>query len=340
MKSHSLKVYLLLLFIFSTFVWAGESKESKISGLVFGDYYYIFSNHDSNLKNMNGVWLRRVYFTYDQGLTPNLDMRLRLEMAHPGDFKTKSAAVPFVKDAYLKYSLKKAQFYLGVSPTPTFALIEKMWGYRSVEKTPADLYKLGSSRETGLAVKGKIGTNNQIFYHAMVGNGNGQKGETNKYKKIMASVGSNLTSYLAIEGYADFEQRSSNEKRYSYQGFVAFHQKSLTTGLQFLHQSIKYKDQKDADRALLSAFVRARLQNQLTGFLRIDKLFNKLSEGPEISYLPVSDKARPTLAILGIDYAAAPGVHLIPNIEVVTYDDTKIDNDFVSRITFFYKFSQ
>jgi len=36
----------------------------------------------------------------------------------------------------------------------------------------------------------------------------------------------------------------------------------------------------------------------------------------------------------------APEVHLIPNIEIVTYDDTKIDYDWVGKVTFFYRFSQ
>lgn len=156
----------------------------------------------------------------------------------------------------------------------------------------------------------------------------------------MAAVGSNITSSLVIECYADFEQRSSNEKRFSYQGFVAYHQNNFTAGLQVLHQIRSYKDQKDANRALISTFARLRLQNQLTGFLRIDKLFNKFSEGPDISYLPISEKARASLAILGIDYSMASNVHLMPNIEVVIYDDSRIDNDLIGRITFFYKFSQ
>ena len=329
---------LLILFTVTLTLPAKETKAAKISGLAFGDYYYMFSNHDSEIKAMNGFWFRRIYFTYDQGLAPNMEMRFRLEMAHPGDFKSRKAAVPFVKDAYLKYTFKKMQFILGISQSPTFAVVEKKWGYRAVEKTAADLYKLASSRETGLAVKGKIGRQNPFFYHIMLGNGNAQKGESNKYKKLMMALGSNLTSHLLIEGYVDYEQRSAGERRFSYQGFIAYQQKAITAGLQFMNQVRTRSGLKNRNIAFLSAFVRAGLADNLVAFFRVDKLFNKLEAGPEISYLPVSDQARATLAIAGIDYALAKNVHLMPNAEVVIYDQSNVNTDLMGRVTFFYTF--
>ncbi len=41
----------------------------KISGLAFGDFYWIAANHDENLKDRNGFWFRRLYLTFDKALT-------------------------------------------------------------------------------------------------------------------------------------------------------------------------------------------------------------------------------------------------------------------------------
>lgn len=51
----------------------------KISGLAFGDFFWIAANHDESLKDDNGFWFRRLYLTFDKAMTERLDMRLRLK---------------------------------------------------------------------------------------------------------------------------------------------------------------------------------------------------------------------------------------------------------------------
>ena len=41
-----------------------EPKPGKISGYIFGDYYYFPSHHDAKFDGQNGFWFRRVYLTY------------------------------------------------------------------------------------------------------------------------------------------------------------------------------------------------------------------------------------------------------------------------------------
>ena len=59
---------------------------------------------------------------------------------------------PFVKHGYLQWKkgLGDADIYLGLSGTPTWAVAEKVWGYRSVAKTAP----IGSSADLGAAFKG------------------------------------------------------------------------------------------------------------------------------------------------------------------------------------------
>src|SRR5512137_940288 len=134
---------------------SAEAGETKLSGMAFGDYYWVAANQLDSLKNQNGFWLRRIYFTVDQTIATGWDTRFRLEAASPGTFGTSAATITsFVKDAYLRWQPGLHAVIIGISPSPTFDVIEGIWGYRDVEKTPLDLQKLGSSREFGIAVKG------------------------------------------------------------------------------------------------------------------------------------------------------------------------------------------
>ncbi len=340
MNKRLFKVVLSLIFFFTPlFSFSQSLPKGKISGLVFGDYYYILSDHDSNLKDRNGFWFRRIYLTYDQDLLHNFSMRLRLEMAHKGDFESKEAAVPFVKDAYLKYKTKSTEIILGTSPTPTFNIIEKFWGYRAVEKTPADLYKMASSRETGLAVKVKFGPSQKAYFHAMVGNGNAQKSENNKGKKVLLSLGYNVTNNLLFEAYGDYETLPETKRRYTYQGFMAYQNSSLRAGLMYVNQLRTQSGKSAVNRRLVSAFATYHLKKNLSFFSRVDKLFDPVTDGKNISYIPVDSSAKATFMVFGLDYLFLKTLHLIPNIELVFYDGAqKPDNDIIPRITFFYKF--
>ena len=77
--------------------------------------------------------------------------------------------------------------------------VESAWGYRHVEKTPADLYKLSGTRESGIGIKGEL--NSRLKYHVMVGNGNGTSSEDNKGKKYMGALGLSLTDDISLSGF-------------------------------------------------------------------------------------------------------------------------------------------
>jgi hypothetical protein len=115
-----------------------EKKESGgiFHGYAFGDYYYFIEDHRSDLVDQRGFWFRRIYLTYDYKINKQFSSRLRLEMSNEFDFSSAVAMTAFVKDAWLKYKFSNQQIILGISPTPTFQIIEKIWRYRSVEKTP------------------------------------------------------------------------------------------------------------------------------------------------------------------------------------------------------------
>ena len=59
-----------------------------------------------------------------------------------------------------------------------FGNFEKYYGMRHIEKTPSDLYKIESTRDTGIGFKTKL--SDQLTYHVLFGNGDSNKSENDK----------------------------------------------------------------------------------------------------------------------------------------------------------------
>ncbi|RMG61699.1 MAG: hypothetical protein D6715_13095 [Calditrichaeota bacterium] len=339
----SLRWILILLFLLSTVLslWAGESNAGKISGLVFGDYYWIAANHRSDIEDLNGFWVRRIYFTYDKGLSEHLSMRVRFEMNSPGDFSSGNMT-PFVKDAYVKWKSGLTEIVGGISPSPTFDLIEHIWGYRAVEKTPVDLQKLGPSREFGIAVKGALSADKKVKYHLMLGNGSGSKSDSNKGKKGMLALSFFPTENVVIQAYGDYNDLPGSNDIYTLQGFAAFRSEAGRIGVQYTYQKRQIDDPEadDLDLNLGSVFAVAKVAPQVNVFARVDRMFDPNPNGPKISYLPFAE-AKSTFVVGGLDVAVEKKLHLMPNVEWITYDDVNgvsIDSDVVPRLTFFLKY--
>lgn len=317
--------------------------DGTFGGLVFGDYYWIAQNNNSDLEGENGFWFRRIYLTYDHQISESFSGRLRLEMNSEGDFMTDSSLSPVVNDAYLQWTNERHTITAGIAPTPTWDLTDEIWGYRSVEKSALDLYDFGSSRDFGISAKGSIDEEERLSYHFMFANGSGDGTELNKGKKLMLSLGYNLTEHWVVQGYVDWDDRSGNRDAYTAQGVVGYQSEAFNAGALYAYQFRKNTEfSGDMNLDLVSLFANARLTETLKLFARADHLFDKNPGGPENDYLPISDRAESTFLNGGVDIALHEDVHLIPNIEAVIYgeDDTGVrpDTDLIPRFTLFWEF--
>ncbi len=335
-------VVLVALTMFSSALVADEKPKEKFSGYMFGDFYWVAANHLKDIEDQNGFWLRRIYFTYDRSIGEAFSVRLRLEMNSPGDFTSSSKLTPFVKDAYLKWKSGKTQVILGISPTPTWEVIEKVWGYRSVEKTPLDLQKMGSSRDFGVAVKGSLDSEGKVKYHLMFANGSGTKSETNKGKKAMLSLGLYPSKHLIAEAYTDWNDLPGGNDVFTFQGFLALKGEKGRIGVQFAHQTHKVEDGEDIELRVGSLFAALQTSDKVALFGRVDRMFEPNPSGHKISYIPFDPEAQSTFLLGGLDFTPEKTVHLMPNVEVVVYDEVapgvKPDTDVIPRFTFFYIF--
>lgn len=319
--------------------WSNALEAGKFSGYMFGDAYWVASNHDRELKDQSGFWFRRIYFTYDTPISEVFDVRFRVELNSPGDFTSSEKLQPALKDGYLRIKHAGHQIMFGISPTPLKEVVEKIWGYRCVEKTALDLQKFGSSRDFGLALKGSLDSEKRVNYHLMVGNGASNKSETNKGKKVMASLTLKPADVVTLEFYSDYEGRPGDTDRYTFQAFAACHGKAGRLGVQYAHQV--RKGTPDLELDLASVFGAVKLSGRVEWFARFDRMFDPNPDGAKIDYLPFDPAARSNLFITGTAVSLHQNVQVIPNVEIVSYDKTggiSADTDVIPRVTFYYIF--
>jgi len=339
MRKFSLLVCVVLaLSLLSGLSFAQES----FKGYMFGDYYYVASHNNEDYEGRNGLWFRRIYFSYNPKLTDKIKMRLRLEMSSPGDFDEKDKMKPVVKDAWLNADIGGGQnLVFGIVSTPTWGSnVEDVWGYRSLEKTPLDLMKMGSSRDFGIGLQGDLDKNGTVSYHLLFGNGASNKSETNKGKKFYGSVAFKPAKGLLIEAYGDYETTTEDESYYVYQGFAAYQGDWGRVGLLYANRHYK-EEEKEFDLGMFSGFAVISASEKMDIIARYDKMLEEPVQ-KTISYIPFSTEAPSNLIMGGISYEIAKSIWVIPNVKYVFYDEpdegeTPGDDMYVN-LTFWWKF--
>src|SRR6187399_679873 len=201
----------------------------KFSGLMFGDYYWYYRWHQDEISSSNptavqgqqGLWFRRLYLTYDWTYNERLTTRFRLEANSDGQFEGGNLE-PYVKDAYLKWTYRgRQQLTLGLQPSLTFDWLEGFWGLRHVEKTPADLYRIDTSRDFGVTVSGPVAVDG-LQYAVQFGDDSGTGSEVDANKAVRLEGRYERKSGIALEGFYGYSSRPAGENRHTAQGFAGF----------------------------------------------------------------------------------------------------------------------
>lgn len=342
-----LRGYVYLLILVAVFAGTADaqtntSEKSELSALFFGDYYWFINNHNSEFEGNNGFWIRRIYLTYDHRISESFSGRVRLEMSSEGDFSTNSALTPDVKDAYLRWQNDRHQITGGISPTPTWSLVEDVWEYRSIAKTPLDLHGLGNSRGLGVSFKGDIDKSGKLQYFFMAANGNGSQTELNRGKKFMLALSYQLNEFLVIQTYGDYEIQEGNNYIYTMQGFIGYRSEPLNWGILYAYQwRNNERSFQNYQQRIASAFTNFSITEHLSGIFRVDHLFDANPLGEEIAYIPFSDRAKSTFLLSGVDFQLHPDVHLMPNLITIFYGENDFnftpDTDLIARMTLFFQ---
>ena len=301
-----------------------STEAGKVSGYMFGDYYYVAAADDAaGTEKRNGTQFRRIYFTYDRDLDGDYSTRFRLEMKDAGYGKS-AKMVPFVKNAYLKRtnSIAGGDLYLGLSGTPTWSVSEKVWGYRSIEKTIMDLNGIGSSADLGVSLKAKAGS---LAYHVMLGNGPGQKPEQDNGKKLYGQV-STTAGGLQLVGYADYNMQPADQTQLTLAGFAGKKSDGFHGGVEGFMRVNASAGATGDDVTIIgvSVFGTKGLSDDLDAFARVDMVNNDDADTSDL------------LVIAGVDRLLAKDIHLMPNLYVELPDGP--DPTIQARVTAYYKF--
>jgi len=305
----------------------------SIGGLAFGDFYGVASHHTAEGEGSGGAVLRRGYLTADLDVNDRWFGRVRLEANQAGEFETYTFTVDF-KDLYLGWNAGRHRILFGLSPTPTFDLIESIWGLRYLMRTPMDLQGTGS-RDTGVAARGPLNDSGSLSYRAMVGAGLEFGNESGDGRKWMGALSWNPAESWTLDFYADYEVLEGQADRATVQGFVGYVTERLRWGAQYSHQD----RQEDPPVRLASAFAVVGAADDAAVILRVDRLFEPSAGGDNISYIPFDPTAPATMFVGAVEFRAHPLLTVTPNLVVIAYDRNdegrKPDTDMLLRLTFF-----
>jgi hypothetical protein len=321
---------------------ADDAPAFKFSGLLFGDYYDVAEDHRDNLVGQNGFWIRRLYFTYDHTLSKSLSLRVRLEANSKGDFVSTGVNTPYIKDAWLKWTFGAHALTVGLAPTPNIDFIDGFQGYRSVEKSPFDLYRWDNSRDLGILLQGGLGKGQRTRYSFQFGDGSGTGSETNASKAVRGQLTHSFASGLALEAYADWQDQPDGRDISTLESLLGWQAKKWRASLQYGHQARREAGPGGSDLSLdfLSAFAVVQVSPRVAILGRVDRNFDPIPNGETIDYMPFSDQAPSVFGYVGVDVTLARTVHLIPNVEMTVYDQAKDGTtpgtDLVPRLTLFF----
>ncbi len=347
---------------------AGVHAQGKFSGHMFGDYYYNIQRDSSfgslanaategGPKSYQAFQFRRIYFTYDNDISEKFTSRFRLEadqVARTSDSKTSV----FVKDAYLrwKWIFTGSDLFFGIHPTPAFDVSEAAWGYRSLEKTIMDLRGVVSSRDLGVALKGKFDDAGKFNYWVMVANNSGNRAETDKYKRYYLLFHVKPVENLQFTVYGDYADRGNVTDPYSTStpkqsvsngtltagAFVGYGEKGrFNVGVEGFLQSRQNGFNNAAARSLkdlngigVSVFGSVSVQSDLDIVARYDYYDPNTDSN-------VKGDAR-NFILGGVAWKPDKNVSIMPNLQVETYESApngrSIDPSVTGRLTFFYVF--
>jgi hypothetical protein len=321
----------------------------KIIGLAFGDFYWFSNHHDPKFDGQQGFWLRRAYLGYDHAFSSTMSMRLRMEMNSNGALAGGNL-VPFVKDAYFNWKYHgRQQARLGIEPSLTFDSEEGFWGLRHIEKTPADLYGIDSSRDFGLAFSGPIGEQG-VSYAAQFGNDSGNGSENNKFKVVRLLGLFEAKSGLRVEGIFNYGKRPNGQDRTTAKGLLGFKKNHFRLAGQYLWQERQSgaAETPDTKIHIWSGFGSWDFKpNKASLFGRFDSVKGDqggadigLPGADGIAFLALSDDAPFKLFIAGLEFHLNRSIRISPNVEWVNYDDPatgpSIGGDVIPRLTFYW----
>ncbi len=317
-----MRVLLLLCLAISVAPIQAYSQNVTLSGLIYADYEYLISTPDDEAKDENAFGYRRVYLTVDSKISDKFSTRVRFE-ANDGSTTSQGNPAPFIKDLYIKWKdafAKGHSLTFGVSSPPSFTVAEKVWGFRSLEKTILDRNKIVSSRDMGIVARGPITTSGSVKYGVMLSNNESVRAENDKNKRVYGQLEFYPGKVLVATLGSDFATFSGGGQRLNSNLFVGARTDGFTAGVEGYRSSTAFEENiSDEVEYGVALFARATISKTVEVVGRVDRVTNNDTDITE------------SFALAGFSIKPDPHVRIIPNIMLTKVEN--VDSAVSARLT-------
>jgi hypothetical protein len=358
---------------------AEAPNSGRLWGYAFGDFYYKShsdalsrggSNQYSGIpQSRTAFQFRRIYLGYDYNISKKFAAELLLaaednfpagnppnSTAPSGDQTLNNKLTYYIKLMNLRWKnvWRGTDLVVGQVSTPSFPLLsEKIWNYRAIERTVADIRRT-PSYDLGVTLQGTFDPDTKNYgYDVMMGNGSSAKPESDNFKWFYGDVWAKfMDQKIVVDLYADYERlnwvQSWHHSRQMIKGFVAYTTPQLTVGVEGFITNLKndcMAQQINADTGIhkfdtlstmskaISLYVHGDIiKNKLRFLARLDMYspLNKVDDSKYNKYVlntgnyndnsyngstATGDETyKQTFVTAGLDYTPIKNVHFMPNI--------------------------
>lgn len=247
-----------------------KPNSGRLWGYMFSDYYY--KSHADSLnrggnnqytgipKNRNAFQIRRIYLGYDYNISKKFSAELLLaaednfpafnpptSASASGDELSNGKLSFYIKLANIRWKnvWKGTDFIFGQQATPAFPLLsEKIWNYRSVERTIADIRRT-PSYDLGGGLQGVFDPETKNFgYDILIGNGSSAKPAGTSFKWFYGDIYHwFFNKKVVVDLYADYQrlnwQPAWHHDRQMWKGYIAYTTPALTIGVEAFVNTIR-----------------------------------------------------------------------------------------------------
>ncbi|HAB54011.1 MAG: hypothetical protein A2315_00935 [Ignavibacteria bacterium RIFOXYB2_FULL_35_12] len=345
-------------FFFSS-LYSQNGDKGKISGEAFIDYFYNISRDTVHSKlpntalkevqDFNAFEFRRVTFTYDYDFSSIFQSRVRFEANQSSS--TGNSVTPYIKDLFLKWKniFDGSDLIFGIQPPPSFEVSESYWQFRSLEKTIMDLRNIASSRDMGLALKGKLDNEGFLSYWVTFANNSNLGPEIDKYKRVYLHLNITPMKDMNITLYSDYKFRtkisqlnSSNQSVVSLNNdvitsvaFIGIRDEDFSCGiegiLQMSRNGYSISNANQTSYSTLNGFGLSVFGNyQIIENINLLGRFDYYDPNSKVDF----DSRN--FIVLGLSFLAEKNIRIIPNVLLETYQNnstTAFESSITGRLT-------
>ncbi len=337
--------------------------KNRIWGYSFGDVIYKAQGDTLYWGNTEyagleektiGTNLRRLFLGYDSKITENIRARVLVESKATTTTREGRFGLALIY-GHLEWNnivpaIPNSTVRIGLIPTPIFALPEKSWGYRSVEKNALDLRGIGKVIDQGASFSGDFNEDKTAGFTVMVGNGSGNKPGIDKYLEYYASVYRKLwDNQVTIEILGDYMKENEVTDHAFIRGFLSVEKPLWTLGTevsQVYSKELVSGYSQNVNPRLVSVFFSNKLGfigENWRSFLRFDYYDPSTNYKSNGIYNNPSEHYFEHSFWFGLHYGYKGKINIMPNIIVNHYkrkNNTVVKriSDVVPRITVYFQF--